>query len=546
MNAWQNQLYFGDNLNILREYLPSESVDLIYLDPPFNSKATYNVLFAEKSGDASVAQITAFDDTWHWGREAEEAFHDLITTGPVKLSHLIAAFRSFLGQNDMMAYIVMMAIRLVELHRVLKPTGSIYLHCDPTASHYIKLLLDSIFEVKNFRNEIIWKRSQPKAHAVTRFSRSHDTIFFYAKSEKTKFAQQYSRYKEDYVKKFYRHIEPETGRIFQLGDLTNPNRNRPNLTYEFPPGSGITRVWRWTQEKMMKAWKDGMIVIPEQGGVPRLKRYFNELKGTLLTDIWVDIEHLHGSNKEWLKYPTQKPEALLYRIIKTSSNEGDVVLDPFCGCGTATVVAERLKRRWIGIDITHLAITLIKKRLRDTFGESLSDFRVIGAPTDWTSAAALAEHNRHQFEWWALSLVDARPAQDKRKGPDTGVDGYIYFFDDNTEKPKKIVVQVKSGAVSVAQVRDLKGVLEREKAALGAFLTLKEPSRQMLAEAAAAGYYEPEQLNGLKFPRLQVLTIADLLAGKQLEHPKFGAATFKSAPKQRKGPVPEDTQKNLL
>ena len=221
-------------------------------------------------------------------------------------------------------------------------------------------------------------------------------------------------------------------------------------------------------------------------------------------------------------------------------------MDPFCGCGTATAVAERLKRRWIGIDITHLAITLIKKRLRDTFGEELSAFQVIGAPTDWTSAAALAEHNRHQFEWWALSLVDARPAQDKRKGPDTGVDGYIYFFDDNTEKPKKIVVQVKSGQVSVGQVRDLKGVMEREKAVIGAFLSLKEPSRQMVAEAAAADYYKPEQLNGLKYPRLQILTIADLFAGKQLEYPKFATATFKKAPRQRKGPEPEDTQGNLL
>ena len=270
------------------------------------------------------------------------------------------------------------------------------------------------------------------------------------------------------------------------------------------------------------------------------------MSGTLSIDIWDDIEHLHGHQKETLGYPTQKPEALLDRIIRASSNEGDVVLDPFCGCGTATAVAERLKRRWIGIDITHLAITLIKKRLRDTFGDELSAFQVVGSPTDWTSAAALAEHNRHQFEWWALSLVDARPAQDKRKGPDTGVDGYIYFFDDNTEKPKKIVVQVKSGQVNVGQVRDLKGVVEREKAVIGAFLSLKEPSRQMVAEAAAADYYKPEQLNGLKYPRLQILTIADLFAGKQLEYPKFATATFKKAPRQRKGPEPEDTQGNLL
>jgi len=545
MSEWTNQLYFGDNLEILRENIPPESVDLIYLDPPFNSKATYNVLFAEKSGVASTAQITAFEDTWHWGREAEETYYDLVTAGPIKVSRLIVAFRDFLGQNDMMAYLVMMAFRLVELHRVLKQTGSIYLHCDPTASHYLKLVMDSIFDVKNFRNEIIWRRSQPKGHISKRFSRSHDTIFFYAKSEKTKFNIQYISHDYDYIKKFYRFVEKPTERQYILADLTNPNKNRPNLTYEFPPDSGIVRVWRWTRERMMKAWREGRIVIPE-GGVARYKRYLDEVPGPTVTDIWDNIEHLHGSHKEWLKYPTQKPEALLDRIIRASSKEGDVVLDPFCGCGTATVVAERLKRRWIGIDITHLAITLIKKRLHDTFGADLSPYKVIGAPTDWSSAAALAEHNRHQFEWWALSLVEARPAQDKRKGPDSGVDGYIYFFDDNTEKPKKIVVQVKSGNVSVAQVRDLKGVVEREKAAIGAFISLREPTRPMLAEAAAANYYEPEQLNGLRYPRLQLLTIAELLAGKKLEYPAFTTATFKKAPRQRKGPEPGETQGNLL
>jgi site-specific DNA-methyltransferase (adenine-specific) len=428
MADWKNQLYFGDNLNILRDYIPPASVDLIYLDPPFNSKATYNVLFQEKSGEQSAAQITAFEDTWQWGRESEEAYHEVVTTGPKKLADLLQALRSFLGANDMMAYLTMMAIRLVELHRVLKPTGSIYLHCDPTASHFVKLLLDSIFGLKNFRNEIIWKRSQPKGHAAIRFSRSHDTIFFYSKSEKTKFYPFHKAHDPAYVEKFYRFIEPETERRYRLGDLTNPNRDRPNLTYEFPPGSGLVRVWRWTRERMHKAWKEGKIVIPEKGGVAQLKRYLDDMKGTLTTDTWDDIEHLHGTQRETPRLPHSKPEALLERIIRASSNEGDIVMDPFCGCGTALTVAERLHRRWIGIDITHLAITLIKKRLHDTFGEELSDYEVIGDPKDWTSATALAEVNRHQFEWWALSLVDAQPAQDKKKGPDTGIDGYIYFF----------------------------------------------------------------------------------------------------------------------
>lgn len=548
MPNWKNQLYFGDNLDILRNYIPPASVDLIYLDPPFNSKATYNVLFAEKSGEQSAAQITAFEDTWHWGPESEAAYHEVVKDGPKKLADLLQALRSFLGANDMMAYLTMMAIRLVELHRVLKPTGSIYLHCDPTASHFVKLLLDSIFGLKNFRNEIIWKRSQPKGHAATRFSRSHDVILFYSKSEKSIFKPQHTAHNLEYVQKFYRYIEPETGRRYRLDNLANPNKDRPNLTYEFPEGSGVVRVWRWTKERMTKAWEAGRVVIPEKGGVASYKRYLDEMPGTLAIDIWDDIEHLHGHQKETLGYPTQKPEALLERIIKASSNDGDVVLDPFCGCGTAVAVAEKLNRRWLGIDITHLAITLIKKRLIDSFGEDLAAYEIIGDPKDFPSACHLAEVNRHQFEWWALSLVDAQPAQDKKKGPDTGVDGYINFFDDNTGKAKKIVVQVKSGKhVTVSQIRDLKGVIEREKAAIGAFLCLHEPTKPMWSEAAAAGFYEPESLPGQKYPKLQILTISDLLAGKNLLYPRYApAATFKRAPRKKKGPAPEDTQGQLL
>jgi len=273
------------------------------------------------------------------------------------------------------------------------------------------------------------------------------------------------------------------------------------------------------------------------------------MEGLVVTNIWSDIPPINSQAKERLGYPTQKPEALLERIIKASSNEGDIVLDPFCGCGTALNVAERLHRRWLGIDITHLAITLIKKRLHDTFGAELAPYEIIGDPKDWTSGAALAEHNRHQFEWWALSLIEAQPAQDKKKGPDTGIDGYIYFFDDASGKAKKIVVQVKSGHVTRSQIGDLRGVMEREKAVLGAFLTLKEPTRPMWAEAATAGFYEPEALPGKKYPRLQILTIADLLAGKKLEYPYLGPgseATFKKAPRQRKGPAPEENQGRLL
>jgi site-specific DNA-methyltransferase (adenine-specific) len=272
------------------------------------------------------------------------------------------------------------------------------------------------------------------------------------------------------------------------------------------------------------------------------------MPGVPLQDIWSDLNPIGSGAKERLGYPTQKPEALLERIIRASSSEGDVVLDPFCGCGTALNVAERLKRRWLGIDITHLAITLIKKRLIDSFGEELSPYEIIGDPKDFPSACHLAEVNRHQFEWWAVSLVDAQPAQDRKKGADTGIDGYIYFFDDNSGKARKIVVQVKSGRhVSVSQIRDLKGVIQREKAVIGAFVSLHEPTKPMWGEAAAAGFYEPESLPGEKYPRLQILTISDLLAGKGLLYPRYApAATFKKAPRQSKGPKPEENQGQLL
>ena len=549
MKAWKNQLYFGDNLDILRTYVPTDSVDLIYLDPPFNSKATYNVLFQEKSGDKSAAQITAFEDSWQWGLESEAAYNELVTAGPKKLADLIQALRSFLGTNDMMAYLTMMAIRLVELHRVLKPTGSIYLHCDTTASHYIKLLLDSVFGVRTFKNEIIWKRTGAHSSAK-RLGPVHDVIFFYTKSESYVWNPQFTEHDLKYIKSHYTQVDSD-GRRWRTDNLTAMGIRKGSSGQAWR-GFDVTSKgnhWKFTIDNLERLNAEGRIYWPPRGGWPAYKRYLDEVSGISLQDTWTDIPPINAQAKERLVYPTQKPEALLERIIKGSSNEGDIVLDPFCGCGTALNVAERLSRRWIGIDITHLAITLIKKRLHDTFEAELSPYEVIGDPKAWTSAVALAEVNRHQFEWWAVSLVDALPAQDKKKGPDTGIDGYINFFDDNSGKAKKIVVQVKSGHVTVSQIRDLKGVIEREKAVIGAFLTLKEPTKPMGAEAASAGFYEPESLPGKKYPRIQILTIADLLFGKRLEYPYLGPgsqATFQKAPRKRKGPTPEENQGNLL
>ena len=530
---WQNKLYFGDNLEILRQHIADESVDLIYLDPPFNSNATYNVLFRERSGEDSAAQITAFDDTWRWSMESEAAYQDVVTDGPDRLGKLLIAMREFLGQNDMMAYLTMMAQRLAELRRVLKPTGSIYLHCDPTASHYLKLMMDAVFDAGNFRSEIIWRRINAKGLAFKGFPRNNDVLLYYAKNTRFTWNRSFRPYDPEYVEKFYRHIDPETKRRYRLSDLSNPNRNRPNLTYEW---NGHLRVWRWTKERMQEAHDKGLLHYTSNG-LANQKRYLDEMNGIPVDSIWEDIPPIQAQSKERLGYPTQKPEALLERIISASSNEGDVVLDPFCGCGTAVAVAERLNRRWIGIDVTHLAISLMKSRLHDTFGDELRRYEVVGAPQDVQSAAALAvdseNDGRYQFEWWALGLVDARPAQDKKRGADSGVDGYINFFDDNSGKPKRIIVQVKSGGVKRGDIATLKGDMEREKAELALFVTLKPPTNPMRQEAAAAGFYTPDAFPEHRFPRVQILTIEALLSGAQADYPRFAPnATFRRAPRR--------------
>ena len=536
-SQWKNKLYFGDNLDIMRQYILDESVDLIYLDPPFNSNATYNVLFAEKNGTQSAAQIAAFDDTWHWDMNAEATYHDIVTNGPRKLADLIQALRAFLGQNDMMAYLVMMAARLDELHRVLKPTGSIYLHCDPSASHYLKLLLDALFTPRNFRNEIVWKRSTAHSdigQGAKHLGRLHDIIFLYSKSDGYTANMRFLEYDEDYINSFYRHIEPETGRRYTLDNLAGPGgAAKGNPEYEF---LGVTRYWRYSKERMQQLYEEGRIVQSKPGAVPRYKRYLDEMPGIPLQDIWDDIPPIGAQAKERLGYPTQKPLKLLERIVSFASNEGDLVLDPFCGCGTTITTAEQLNRRWIGIDITHLAITLMRHRLEDTFSEHLSPYEVIGDPKDLSSAQALAEQDRYQFEWWALGKVAARPAHDKKKGADTGIDGIINFFDDNSGKAKKIIVQVKSGHVTRNQVGDLKGVMDREKASIGAFITLEEPTRPMIEEATTAGFYEPEHFPGVRYPRLQILTIEGLLSGKHIEYPRLAPeTTFKRAERKQKG-----------
>lgn len=532
----QNSLYYGDNLNVLRQSIADESVDLIYLDPPFNSARDYNILFESPKGASSEAQITAFEDSWHWNQQAESEFNEIMRQSNTAVAEMMDTLRRFLGENDMMAYLTMMANRLLELHRVLKPTGNLYLHCDPTASHYLKIVLDGVFGKNNYRSEISWLRSQPKSHGTTNFSNCRDIIFRYAKSDKTKFFKVYGEYNKDYLKNFYKYQDSD-GRIYSLDNLANPNKKRPNLTYEF---LGVTRVWRWTKERMQKAWDDGLIVQSKAGTIPRFKRYLDEMHGQPITNNWSDIEHLHGSNDEFLGYPTQKPVALLERIIEASTNEGDVVLDPFCGCGTAVHAAQKLGRQWIGIDITHLAVSLIEKRLRDAFPDSV--FAIEGTPKDLEGARDLANRDKYQFQWWACSLVNAQPYQGKKKGADGGIDGLIYFQDGsgdkNDKQHKKIIVSVKGGgSVNVAMVRDLAHVVKREKAHIGLFVTLTPPTKPMLVEAVKEGYYESPLFPPNAFPAIQILSVEGLLEGT--ERPRFpdlgrGMTTFKKAKLEEK------------
>ena len=532
----ENTLFYGDNLPILREYIPDESVDLIYLDPPFNSNRTYNVLFKQESGAESEAQIAAFDDTWHWSGAAA-TYHELALgkVGPPQVPIMISSLHELLGENQMMAYLVMMAARLLELHRVLKPTGSLYLHCDPTASHYLKIVLDSIFGPVNFVNEIVWKRTTTKSdfrQGALNWPRIHDVILHYHKDSQRAlvFNQPFSPYDEDYIAKKYSKQDTD-GRKYMLDNLTAPGGGgRGHPQYEL---MGVVRYWRYGREKMQRLVEEGRIVQPSPGAVPRYKRYLDEVSGIAVGDIWDDVNAINSQATERLGYPTQKPLALLERIIQASSNPGDVVLDPFCGCGTTIAAAQKLGRRWIGIDITFLSIALLKNRLKNMFPDV--SYRVIGEPTTLDDARQLAHDDRFQLQWWALSLIRARPyggdssGKTGKKGADKGIDGLISFIDDNTGKVKRVIVQVKSGKVKSGDIRDLVGTLDRESAAIGVFLTLEESTRDMRTEAATAGFYHSPGWNR-DYPRVQILTVKGLLEGTaRLEMPPAEFTTFKQA-----------------
>jgi len=533
-----NHLHYGDNLDVIRAglpYLHSESVDLIYLDPPFNSQTNYNVLFKAPGGENSNAQIEAFVDTWHWNAVAEEAFDQVRASGNIRVFEMLDAIRRALGENDMMAYLTMMAIRLIELHRVLKSTGSLYLHCDPTASHYLKILLDAVFGPDKFRNEIVWKRSVTKGDAKRKFSDDHDIIFFYSKSDTYQFYPIHHEGNEIYQKRFNRDDHDGRG-PYHLAPLDSPNI-RPNLMFNYAGFSHPPKGWRVSLLEMERLDQEGRIWFPQsKNGRLRRKLYLSEQLGPKIGNVWVDIRPLQAGEAERLGYPTQKPVSLLERILSASSKPGDVVLDPFCGCGTSIHAAEKLGRQWIGIDITHLAISLIEKRLKDAF-PGLT-FEVHGTPKDLAGARDLAKRDPYQFQWWAVSLVDAIPFGGRKKGADGGIDGLIYFKSD-AKTTEKVIVSVKAGAnVSVSMIRDLAHVVERERAKIGLFITLAEPTQPMVTEAAKTGFYQMPGWDK-KFPKLQILTIDALFSGQKPQIPLVDPSAFRRAAREAAAPLPD-------
>ena len=575
-----NALFYGDNLDVLRRHINDESVDLIYLDPPFNSHANYNVLFAEHDGSKAAAQIKAFGDTWQWDQAAAQAYHEVVESGG-KVSQAMQAFRTFLGDSDMLAYLAMMAPRLVELRQVLKSTGSIYLHCDPTASHYLKMLMDSIFGAENFKNEIIWRRTG--THNATRmYGPIHDTILFYTKTNDFVFNIVRRPYMKQHVESRYK-VGPDGRLVFSSGGnvLTGAGVSNGDSGSPWRGIDPTQKKRHWavphfydslmppeylelsTTLKLEALYQAGLIKLEPGSAWPIMVRYLEERDGMPVPDIWSyqpytngtlygtdegidsDVAWMGTTDPERLGYPTQKPGGLLDRIIRASSNEGDTILDPFCGCGTAIAAAQQLNRNWVGIDITHLAITLMKHRLKDAFGDQVT-YRVIGEPVSLPDAEELAASDPYQFQWWALGLVGARPVEGK-KGADKGIDGRIYFHDEaEGGKTKQVIISVKAGHTGVAHLHELRGVIEREHAEIGVLIAMQDSTSPMRTEAAGAGFYHSPGWNK-NYPKLQVLTIAELLDHKGIDMPPIHQvnATFKKAPKAKEN-GPQLTQVSLL
>lgn len=579
-----NKLYFGDNLEILSgDYIPDESVDLIYLDPPFNSQAQYNLLFKTPEADATAAQVEAFRDTWTWLEEASWAYQEIMRGGGA-VARFIEALHSALGESDMMAYLVMMAVRLKQLQRKLKPSGALYLHCDPTASHYLKVILDAVFGPENYMNEIIWRRTGSHNNAK-RFGPIHDVIHFYRKSDAYEHRSVFRPYTKGHVESYFRQ-EDDRGRYWTNSlhgaGTRNGESGQPWRGYN-PTDNG--RHWAVPSElveavgidsglgqhEKLDALADlGVIDLPDpsNGALPTYRQYLDRSPGLLLQDVWAYQPHTQGvlyssdeaidedvrwiplqargEHTERIGYPTQKPIGLLRRILAASSREGDVILDPFCGCGTTVETAERMQREWIGIDIAIHAIKVIEARLADRLGRV--SYGLEGIPRDFESAVRLAERDKYQFQWWANYLFNPHALREQKKGADRGIDGELFFPNGPGRPWGRLLTSVKGGDnLNPSMIRDFGHVLTREHAQMGLFICLRKPTRQMEREAVSAGM--ADTVHG-DIPKLQIVSIEEWFQGKMpalppLEH--LPTAAFATVRRRRRvaAPQPDATQPEL-
>ncbi len=555
----------------MRKYIEDKSIDLVYLDPPFNSNADYNILFREQSGALSSSQIKAFGDTWHWSEESAKAYEE-VTSHESQLKNAMEAFYTMLKPSDMLAYLSMMAPRLQEIHRVLKPTGSAYLHVDPTASHYLKLLMDSIFGPENFRNEIVWRNTNFHK-SINKYGCVHQTLLFYSKDKDMYFKCGKGPYTKEFVEKNFNEVD-ERGRYspynLKAAGLRSGNSGKswrgvdPSSTgnhwaireysvkkYHELTGDDLDKYAN-PQEKLDKLEEAGLIHWGKN--IPRYKYYLDDADGLDYQDIWAytsgttgcvygdntavidqDVKWLTTYDKERLGFPTQKPLGLLKRIIKSSCPPNGIVLDPFCGCGTTVAAAQELGVKWIGIDITYLAIYVIEKRLCEMTGkvdtpESQAIYDIAGLPESLNDAKRLADLNRFDFQYWIIGLIGADPMPEKR-GKDRGIDGIITFRDElgaERIRTKKCIISVKSGHVKSGDIRDLRGTMEREGAVLGRLITLEPPTKDMLTEAATSGFYS-SPIYG-RFPVIEIYTVKDILDKKELRIPhREGSLLTKTA-----------------
>ncbi len=521
-----NRLYYGDCMTIMQD-MPSRSVDLIYLDPPFNSNREYNAIYKDETGRPLPDQIEAFCDLWQLDAERERSLRNM----PVLMresgidDQTVEFWRLWMNalrgtQPRLLAYLSYMVERLLQMKVILKSTGSIYLHCDPTASHYIKAMLDAIFGHDNFRNEIVWQKIRSSKAQKTGFGAVHDTIFSYRKSPNSLFNKLYAPLPANRIKSHYGKVEPETGRQYGLDNFTQAGPGKPRRfgNREIAPPKG--KHWIWHQDRIDEAMEDGRLVFTSETMV-RVKRYLDESRGNPIDDIWTDIPPINSMAKERMGYATQKPLKLLDRIIKASSNEGDVVLDPFCGCATTLEAAQRLNRQWIGIDIAIHAIKRVARvRLQDRLGlVEGRDFTVQGVPRNVEGAQDLWEHDKYHFQKWAVEQVDGFVTT--RRTADGGIDGRLYFAIQNEKDLQSMVLEVKGGAnVGISTVRDLRGVLERDTALMAGLIVMHDPghrkSLNFEREMAAAGDLT---VRGIPYPKMQILTVKEILEGKRFKTP---------------------------